>query len=92
MPQSPRSAGHDPAADPRAQREHHQAPRILTRPGPILTVGCGVPIVLEHCGLFQPLREELAEISRESLVEEFQLDARDEYKAKEEEMGLELMR
>jgi preprotein translocase subunit SecA len=33
------------------------------------------------------LREELAEISRESLIEEFQEDARDEYKAKEEEFG-----
>ncbi|HJQ50284.1 MAG TPA: preprotein translocase subunit SecA [Gaiellaceae bacterium] len=38
------------------------------------------------------LREELEEISRESLVEEFQEDALDEYKAKEEEFGSELMR
>jgi preprotein translocase subunit SecA len=38
------------------------------------------------------LQEELSEISRESLIEEFQLDARDEYKAKEEEMGPDLMR
>src|SRR5438132_9652310 len=38
------------------------------------------------------LREELDEISRETLVEEFQLDARDEYKAKEEELTAELMR
>src|SRR6184192_494353 len=38
------------------------------------------------------LREELGEISRESLIEEFQLDARDEYKAKEEELTPELMR
>jgi preprotein translocase subunit SecA len=38
------------------------------------------------------LREELREISRESLVEEFQEDALDEYKAKEEEFGPELMR
>src|SRR5690349_18198589 len=38
------------------------------------------------------LREELQEISRESLVEEFQADARDEYEAKEEEFGSELMR
>src|SRR5438067_1023539 len=38
------------------------------------------------------LQEELGEISRESLVEEFQLDARDEYKAKEEELTPELMR
>jgi preprotein translocase subunit SecA len=38
------------------------------------------------------LREELKEISRESLVEEFQLDARDEYTAKEEELTPELMR
>jgi preprotein translocase subunit SecA len=38
------------------------------------------------------LREELGEISREALVEEFQADARDEYTAKEEELGAELMR
>ena len=38
------------------------------------------------------LREELAEISRESLSEEFQVDARDEYNAKEEELTSDLMR
>jgi preprotein translocase subunit SecA len=38
------------------------------------------------------LREELKEISRESLIEEFQIDARDEYNAKEEELTPELMR
>jgi len=38
------------------------------------------------------LREELQEISRESLIEEFQEDALDEYKAKEDEFGSELMR
>ncbi len=38
------------------------------------------------------LREDLGEISRDSLIEEFQLDARDEYKAKEEELTPELMR
>jgi preprotein translocase subunit SecA len=38
------------------------------------------------------LREELEEISRESLIEEFQEDALDEYRAKEEEFGSELMR
>jgi preprotein translocase subunit SecA len=38
------------------------------------------------------LREDLAEISREALIEEFQNDARDEYEAKEEEFGSELMR
>jgi preprotein translocase subunit SecA len=38
------------------------------------------------------LREDLPEISRETLVEEFQTDARDEYEAKEEEFGAELMR
>jgi preprotein translocase subunit SecA len=38
------------------------------------------------------LREDLGEITRESLIEEFQLDARDEYKAKEEELTPELMR
>jgi preprotein translocase subunit SecA len=38
------------------------------------------------------LREDLGEISRESLTEEFQQDARDEYAAKEEEFGSELMR
>jgi preprotein translocase subunit SecA len=38
------------------------------------------------------LREDLSEISRESLVEEFQSDALDEYQAKEEEFGSELMR
>ncbi len=38
------------------------------------------------------LREDLAEISREALIEEFQADARDEYEAKEEEFGAELMR
>jgi preprotein translocase subunit SecA len=38
------------------------------------------------------LREDLDEISRESLIEEFQNDAGDEYQAKEEEFGPELMR
>ena len=38
------------------------------------------------------LREDLSEISREALIEEFQTDARDEYEAKEEEFGSELMR
>jgi preprotein translocase subunit SecA len=38
------------------------------------------------------LREDLEEISRESLIDEFQEDALDEYKAKEEEFGSELMR
>jgi preprotein translocase subunit SecA len=38
------------------------------------------------------LVEELREITRETLVEEFQADARDEYEAKEEEFGSELMR
>jgi preprotein translocase subunit SecA len=40
----------------------------------------------------QELRDELGEISREALVEEFQADARDEYTAKEEELGSDLMR
>ncbi|HET7567607.1 MAG TPA: preprotein translocase subunit SecA [Gaiellaceae bacterium] len=38
------------------------------------------------------LREDLGEITRDALVEEFQQDARDEYAAKEEEFGAELMR
>ena len=38
------------------------------------------------------LRQDLDEISRESLIEEFQTDARDEYEAKEEEFGADLMR
>ena len=38
------------------------------------------------------LREDLGEITREALVDEFQEDARDEYTAKEEELGGELMR
>jgi preprotein translocase subunit SecA len=41
------------------------------------------------------LRQDLGEISRESLIEEFQTDARDEYEAKEEELeqfGGDLMR
>ncbi|HET8895080.1 MAG TPA: preprotein translocase subunit SecA [Gaiellaceae bacterium] len=38
------------------------------------------------------LREDLKEISRETLIEEFRSDARDEYEAKEEEFGSELMR
>ena len=41
----------------------------------------------------QELREDLgADITREALVEEFQTDARDEYAAKEEQFGAELMR
>jgi preprotein translocase subunit SecA len=41
----------------------------------------------------QELREDLgAEVTREALVEEFQTDARDEYAAKEEQFGSELMR
>jgi preprotein translocase subunit SecA len=38
------------------------------------------------------LREDLGEITREALVEEFQTDARDEYEAKEAEFSEELMR
>jgi preprotein translocase subunit SecA len=38
------------------------------------------------------LREDLGQISREALIEEFQADARDEYEAKEEEFGSDLMR
>jgi preprotein translocase subunit SecA len=38
------------------------------------------------------LHEELGEISRESLIDEFRQDARDEYDAKEEELTPELMR
>jgi preprotein translocase subunit SecA len=38
------------------------------------------------------LREDLGELSREALIEEFQADAGDEYAAKEEEFGSELMR
>jgi preprotein translocase subunit SecA len=38
------------------------------------------------------LREELKEISRDSLTEEFQVDARDEYNAKEEDLTPDLMR
>jgi len=40
----------------------------------------------------QELREDLGDITRDALVEEFQADARDEYAAKEEEFGSELMR
>ena len=35
----------------------------------------------------QELREDLADMTREGLIEEFQTDARDEYTAKEEEFG-----
>ena len=38
------------------------------------------------------LLEDLGQVSRDALVEEFQEDALDEYKAKEEEFGSELMR
>ena len=38
------------------------------------------------------LRQDLGEITRETLIEEFQTDARDEYEAKEEEFGADLMR
>jgi preprotein translocase subunit SecA len=38
------------------------------------------------------LREDLSEITREALVEEFQTDALDEYQAKEAEFGADLMR
>src|SRR5437763_2659472 len=38
------------------------------------------------------LREDLGDITRDALIEEFQADARDEYAAKEEEFGSELMR
>jgi len=38
------------------------------------------------------LKEDLGQVSRESLMEEFQEDARDAYAAKEEELGSELMR
>src|SRR4051794_6016345 len=40
----------------------------------------------------QELREDLADMTREALIEEFQADARDEYTAKEDEFGAELMR
>jgi preprotein translocase subunit SecA len=38
------------------------------------------------------LSEDLSEISRETLIDEFRQDAQDEYTAKEEELGPELMR
>jgi preprotein translocase subunit SecA len=38
------------------------------------------------------LREDLGDLTRDALIEEFQADARDEYAAKEEEFGSELMR
>jgi preprotein translocase subunit SecA len=38
------------------------------------------------------LREDLGQVTRDALIEEFQTDARDEYEAKEEEFGPELMR
>jgi preprotein translocase subunit SecA len=38
------------------------------------------------------LKEDMASMSRESLVEDFQIDARDAYEAKEEELAPELMR
>ena len=38
------------------------------------------------------LRQDLGEITRDTLIEEFQTDARDEYEAKEEEFGADLMR
>ncbi|HEY3463181.1 MAG TPA: SEC-C metal-binding domain-containing protein, partial [Gaiellaceae bacterium] len=38
------------------------------------------------------LHEDLGRIERDALIEEFQADARDEYEAKEEEFGAELMR
>ena len=40
----------------------------------------------------QELREDLGEVTRDALIEEFQTDARDEYGAKEEEFGADLMR
>jgi preprotein translocase subunit SecA len=40
----------------------------------------------------QELHEDLGEITAEKLIEEFQTDARDEYEAKEEAFGSELMR
>jgi len=40
----------------------------------------------------QELKEDMQEMTREALIEEFQTDARDEYEAKEEEFGSELMR
>src|SRR5919197_718408 len=55
-------------------------------------------LVKQMAGLYETeitvdeLKEELGDISRESLIEEFQQDARDEYEAKEEELGAELMR
>jgi preprotein translocase subunit SecA len=55
-------------------------------------------LVKQMAGLYETeitvdeLREELGEFSRDSLVEEFQEDAGDEYKAKEEELTSDLMR
>jgi preprotein translocase subunit SecA len=55
-------------------------------------------LVKQMAGLYETeisvdeLKEDLGDISRESLTEEFQQDARDEYVAKEEELGSELMR
>jgi preprotein translocase subunit SecA len=40
----------------------------------------------------QELEEDLGEITREALIDEFRADAADEYEAKEEEFGSELMR
>jgi preprotein translocase subunit SecA len=55
-------------------------------------------LVKQMAGLYETeitvdeLKEDLGDISREALTEEFQQDARDEYEAKEEELGAELMR
>ncbi len=55
-------------------------------------------LVKQMAGLYETeitvteLKEDLGVITRESLTEEFQQDARDEYAAKEEELGAELMR
>ncbi|HEX5582256.1 preprotein translocase subunit SecA [Gaiella sp.] len=40
----------------------------------------------------EELHQDLGQIERQALIEEFQADARDEYEAKEEEFGAELMR
>jgi preprotein translocase subunit SecA len=55
-------------------------------------------LVKQMAGLYETeitvdeLKEDLGDITRESLAEEFQQDARDEYDAKQEELGEELMR
>ena len=52
---------HDPAADPRPERELDEAPRVATAAGPEFSVGRGVAVVLKDRRLAEPAAEQVSD-------------------------------